>query len=70
MYFSYGTNLDIDDDNYDFEDENLKNIGKPHKITFKDGMKFKFVSDNNISNWNVTFFTAEDYKEYEASEKK
>lgn len=35
VYFSYGTNLGIDDDNSDYEYENLKNIGKPYKITFQ-----------------------------------
>lgn len=69
--FIYGKNIDIyDDDNSDYKHESLKIIGKPYKITFKEGMKFSFGSDNGISNWNVSFFTADDYKEYQKSEKK
>lgn len=70
VFFNYGKNIDVYDDNSDYEYESLKIIGKPYKITFKEDMKFQFASDDNISNWNVTFFTAEDYKEYQASEKK
>ncbi|MBG9367670.1 MULTISPECIES: hypothetical protein [unclassified Streptococcus] len=65
--FYYGTDVN----NYkDYEHESLKIVGKPYKLDLQEGMELKFESVYEISSWNVSFFTDEDYKEYQSSEKK
>ncbi|HEM3670136.1 TPA: hypothetical protein U1C92_002342 [Streptococcus suis] len=65
--FSYGENLENWSES---ENESLKILGKPYKLDLEEGMKLGFVSVYEVSNWNVSFFTDEDYKEYQSSEKK
>lgn len=63
--FTYGN---IDGGDYDYEQ--LKIVEKPYKIEVTENTKLKFESWQGASIWNITLFTADDYKEYQASEKK
>ncbi|MGT2925709.1 hypothetical protein [Streptococcus cuniculipharyngis] len=66
--FKYGTDFD-NQDNYEYEE--LKKVGKIYKVTLKKGMKLRFNDPyDGVSSWNMTLFTAEDYKEYQKSEQK
>ncbi|MGQ7322018.1 hypothetical protein ACTGUQ_07295 [Streptococcus suis] len=64
--FQYGVDLN----SLDYEYEQLNTIGKPYKVEIDSDTKFKFESWEGATIWNITFFTDEDYKEYQSSEKK
>lgn len=46
----------------------ISDVNKPYRITLKKGDTV-ILSDNYSPTWNVSFFTSEDYKEYQASDK-
>ncbi|HEM3642797.1 TPA: hypothetical protein U1C36_001961 [Streptococcus suis] len=50
--------------------EKVEEIGKPYRITIEAGDTIIFDDNYSPSAWNVSFFTDEDYKEYQSSEKK
>ncbi|HEM6093296.1 TPA: hypothetical protein U2B92_001037 [Streptococcus suis] len=50
--------------------EMVKETGKPYRITVEAGDTLIFDDNYSPSGWNVSFFTDEDYKEYQSSEKK
>lgn len=64
--FKYGVDLN----SLDYEYEKLNTIGKPYKVEIDSDTKFKFESWEGATIWNITFFTDEDFKEYQSSEKK
>ncbi|HEM2548826.1 TPA: hypothetical protein U0431_001618 [Streptococcus suis] len=48
----------------------IEQIGKPYRVTIEEGDILAFYDNYSPSGWNVSFFTDEDYKEYQSSEKK
>ncbi|HEM5209826.1 TPA: hypothetical protein U1321_001968 [Streptococcus suis] len=64
--FQYGVDLN----SLDYEYEKLNTIGKPYKVEIDSDTKFKFESWEGATIWKITFFTDEDFKEYQSSEKK
>lgn len=48
----------------------VEEIGKPYRVNIEEGDKIKFGDNYSPTGWTVTFFTADDYKEYQSSEKK
>lgn len=50
--------------------ETTEEVGKPYRLNIEEGDKIKFDDNYSPTGWTVTFFTADDYKEYQKSEKK
>ncbi|MGQ7354811.1 hypothetical protein ACTGXY_08260 [Streptococcus suis] len=50
--------------------ETVKETGKPYRITVEAGDTLIFDDNYSPSSWNISFFTDEDYKEYQSTEKK
>ncbi|HEM5205258.1 TPA: hypothetical protein U1340_001680 [Streptococcus suis] len=53
-----------------FNEGFIREIGKPYRITIEEGDILAFGDNYSPSGWNVSFFTDEDFKEYQSSEKK
>ncbi|MDX4991526.1 hypothetical protein SHY80_02780 [Streptococcus suis] len=53
-----------------FSEGFIREIGKPYRITIEEGDILAFGDNYSPSGWNVSFFTDEDFKEYQSSEKK
>lgn len=50
--------------------ETIEEVGKPYRVNLEEGDKIRFSDGYDPTGWTVTFFTADDYKEYQKSEKK
>lgn len=50
--------------------EMIEEVGKPYRVNLEEGDKITFDEGYDPTGWTVTFFTADDYKEYQKSEKK
>lgn len=63
--------LYVQDSEEKFKDTpNFKEIGKPYRVKIEVDDTLSILDGYSPSSWTVTFFTSEDYKEYQASEKK
>lgn len=48
----------------------IREIGKPYRVNLEEEDVIKFDDNYSPSGWTISFFTSEDYKEYQSSEKK
>lgn len=48
----------------------IEEVGKPFRVTLEKGDKISFDDNYSPIGWNISFFTSEDYQEYQSIEKK